>query len=41
VRLEPAFGLSDVSDPFMLRTGLAYMFGLSSSSDMEGANAPH
>ena len=26
-RLEPAFGLSDVSDPFMLRTGVAYMFG--------------
>lgn len=26
-RLEPAFGLSDVSDPFMLRTGLSYMFG--------------
>ncbi len=27
VRLEPAFGLSDVSDPFMLRMGVAYMFG--------------
>ena len=27
VRLEPAFGLSDVSDPFMMRTGVAYMFG--------------
>jgi len=27
VRLEPSFGLSHVSDPFMLRTGLAYMFG--------------
>ncbi len=26
VRLEPAFGLSDVSDPFMLRTGVTYMF---------------
>ncbi len=26
VRLEPSFGLSHVSDPFMLRTGLAYMF---------------
>jgi hypothetical protein len=35
VRLEPAFGLSDVSDPFMLRTGLAYMFGVSASKDME------
>ncbi len=39
VRLEPAFGLSDVSDPFMLRTGLAYMFGLASSSDMGEAGA--
>jgi len=29
VRLEPAFGLSDVSDRFMLRTGVAYMFGSS------------
>jgi len=27
VRVEPAFGLSKVSDPFMLRTGVAYMFG--------------
>jgi hypothetical protein len=27
VRLEPAFGLSDVSDRFMLRMGVAYMFG--------------
>lgn len=27
VRLEPAFGLSDVSDPFLLRTGVAYTFG--------------
>jgi hypothetical protein len=27
VRLEPAVGLSDVSDPFMLRMGVAYMFG--------------
>ena len=26
MRLEPAFGLSDVSDPFMLRTGVAYTF---------------
>ncbi|MDE2511706.1 MAG: hypothetical protein KGL74_11345, partial [Elusimicrobia bacterium] len=25
--LEPAFGLSDVSDPFVLRTGVTYMFG--------------
>jgi len=25
VRLEPAFGLSDVSDPFILRMGVAYM----------------
>jgi hypothetical protein len=35
VRLEPAFGLSAVSDPFMLRTGLAYMFRTSASSSME------
>jgi hypothetical protein len=35
VRLEPAFGLSDVSDPFMLRTGVAYMFGPSSPKAME------
>ena len=27
VRIEPSFGLSGVSDPFMLRFGLAYMFG--------------
>ena len=27
VRLQPAFGLSDVSDRFMLRMGVAYMFG--------------
>lgn len=27
VRLEPAFGLSKVSDPFMLRVGVAYVFG--------------
>ena len=26
VRLEPAVGLSDVSDPFVLRMGVAYMF---------------
>ena len=26
LRLEPAFGLSDVSDPFILRAGVAYMF---------------
>ena len=35
VRCEPSFGLSDVSDPFMLRTGLAYMFGTSTSSAMK------
>ena len=35
VRFEPAFGLSDVSDPFMLRTGLSYMFGTSTSSTMQ------
>ena len=27
VRVEPAFGLSRVSDPFMLRTGVAFTFG--------------
>jgi len=27
VRVEPAFGLSRMSDPFMLRTGVAYTFG--------------
>ena len=31
VRLEPVFGLTDVSDPFVLRMGMAYMFGPSSS----------
>ena len=35
VHLEPAFGLSDVSDPFMLRMGLVYMFGLSTSKATE------
>ena len=30
VRIEPAFGLSDVSDHFILRTGVAYMFRPSS-----------
>ena len=35
VRFEPSFGLSDVSDPFMLRSGLTYMFGMSTSSAME------
>ncbi len=34
-RLEPSFGLSGVSDPFMLRAGLGYMFGLSTSSAMK------
>lgn len=28
-RLEPAFGLSNVGDPFMLRTGVVYMLGAS------------
>ena len=31
VRLEPAVGLSNVSDPFVLRMGMAYMFRPSSS----------
>jgi hypothetical protein len=34
-RLEPAIGLSDVSDPFMLRVGLTYMFGPSEPTAME------
>ena len=38
VRLEPAFGLSDVSDPFMLRAGVAYMFGPFGANTMEKAN---
>ena len=38
VRLEPAFGLSDVSDPFMLRMGVAYMFGPSSPKDGKKAS---
>ncbi len=38
VRLEPAFGLSDVTDPFMLRAGVAYMFGPSSPKAAEKAN---
>ncbi|WP_291125194.1 hypothetical protein [Flavobacterium sp. UBA6031] len=35
VRVEPSFGLSNVSDPFMLRTGLTYMFGTSTSKAMK------
>jgi len=35
VRVEPSFGLSDVSDPFMLRTGLTFMFGTSTPSAMK------
>ena len=34
-RVEPSFGLSNVSDPFMLRTGLTYMYGTSTSSTMK------
>ena len=34
VRIEPAFGLSKTSDPFMLRTGVAYMFGRGSHGAM-------
>lgn len=26
IRIQPAVGLSDVSDPFLLRTGISYMF---------------
>ena len=39
VRLEPAFGLSDVSDHFMLRSGLSYMFGPSTAKAMEMSDA--
>lgn len=35
VGVEPAFGLSNVSDRFMLRTGLTYMFWPSSANAME------
>ena len=35
LRIEPTVGLSKVSDPFMLRTGLAYMFGPSTSGAMK------
>lgn len=35
VRLEPAIGLSDVSDPFILRVGLSYMFGPSKPKVVE------
>ena len=31
VRVEPAVGLSNVSDPFVLRMGMAYMLAPSSS----------
>jgi len=36
VRLEPAFGLSHVSDPFLLRVGVSYMFGPPSSEAAHG-----
>lgn len=35
VRVEPAFGLSNVSDPFMLRMGVAYTFGMHGSKAKE------
>lgn len=35
LRVEPSIGLSEVSDPFMLRTGLTYMFGPSTSGAMK------
>ena len=35
LRIEPSIGLSGVSDPFMLRTGLAYMFGPSADGAMK------
>jgi hypothetical protein len=36
LRVEPAFGLSRVSDPFMLRTGVAYTFGGGASNARQG-----
>ena len=39
VRLEPAFGLSTVSDPFMLRMGVAYTFGTRSPKGIEKVKA--
>ena len=36
VRVEPAFGLSKVSDPFMLRTGVAYTFGRTGAGKHDG-----
>ena len=41
VRLEPVFGLSIVSDPFMLRTGVRYMLAPSSPKVDEEANGHH
>jgi hypothetical protein len=35
VRIEPAFGLTGVSDPFMLRVGIAFMPGMSNHRSME------
>ncbi len=40
VRLEPAFGLSGMSDRFMLRTGVAYVFGPRGSKGPENGHAP-
>jgi hypothetical protein len=36
VRVEPAFGLSKVSDRFMLRTGVAYTFGRTGAGKNDG-----
>jgi len=38
VRLEPAFGLSAVSDPLVLRMGVSYMFGPSGSNAAQKAH---
>src|SRR5450759_1707961 len=38
VRLEPAVGLSDVSDPFVLRMGVMYRFGSSSPKATDDAH---
>jgi len=38
LRLEPAFGLSNVSDPFVLRMGMAYMFGQARAKGVQRSN---
>lgn len=40
VRVEPSFGLSSVSDRFMLRTGVAWVFGPRASKGAEKGHEP-